>query len=113
MTTPTLQQSQAADNRPGMPGQGNSFPRPSSPPDRGGATGKQPKRKSPWTEHLVSLIGEQVIAYAIGPASLIEFKGKLIAIALDHMNCAIETDGHVFTIKGIHHIRSVSKRGAA
>jgi hypothetical protein len=108
MTPPTLQQSQAADKRPGLPGQA-AFPRPNS----GALTGKQPKRKSPWTAHLLSLIGEDVIAFAIGPASLIEFKGKLIAIALDHMNCAIERDGQIYTIKGIHHIQSASRRGAA
>jgi hypothetical protein len=109
MTPPTLQQTQAADKRPGYPGQASPFPRPGSPT----LTGKQPKRKSPWTEHLLSLIGQEVVAYAIGPASLIEFHGRLIAIALDHMNCAIERDGQVFTIKGIHHIQSASKRGAA
>ena len=51
MTLPTLQQTQAADKRQGYPGQASPFPRPGSQT----LTGKQPKRKSPWTEHLLSL----------------------------------------------------------
>jgi hypothetical protein len=65
---------------------------------------------SPWTAHLRSLIGQPVTIVTYGPASLVEYHGKLIAIALDHMNCAIESDtGAVMTFKNVHHITSLKR----
>jgi hypothetical protein len=68
--------------------------------------------RSPWTAHLRSLLGQPVTVVTFGPAAFEKFHGKLIAIAFDHMNCAIETDsGAVLTFKNIHHIASLKTGG--
>jgi hypothetical protein len=67
----------------------------------------RPRRPgNPWSEHLRSLVGQPVVVHAMGPAALIEFRGRLLAISDQHMNCAILSDGQVVTLKNVHHIVS-------
>jgi hypothetical protein len=77
-----------------------------SPSTRHGA----PTPKNPWAEHLRSLIDQNVIVKTMGPAELIEFEGRLLAVSDQHLNCAIlRADNVVVTVKNVHHILSHPK----
>lgn len=61
---------------------------------------------SPWNAHLRSLVGRWVTVASYGRDGLVEYKGRLIAIDLNHLNCAIESGGTILTFKNVHHIES-------
>jgi hypothetical protein len=72
----------------------------------------RPRRPAnPWSEHLRSLVGQPVVIFTMGPAALIEFKGRLLAISDQHMNCALFSEGQVITLKNVHHIVSPAVPG--
>ncbi len=106
MSATTVTDHQTPGNRPGIPRPANGkpdgqhrLPRAAAPP-------------SPWTAHLRSLVGQPVTVLTYGPAALLEFEGKLVAIDFNHMNCAIETvSGLVLTFKNVHHITSFAPVG--
>jgi hypothetical protein len=106
----TVTDHQTPGNRPGLPrsayGKADGQPRPAARP----ATGTGPQ--SPWNAHLRALIGQPVTVFSYGPANLVEYSGRLVAVDLNHLNCAIETaSGEVLTFKNVHHISSLAPVG--
>lgn len=103
----TVTDQSSLDKRPGLPRPPGDV-RPSFAPG--------PKKKapppSPWTAHLRALVGHSCTVFTYGPAALLEFEGRLVAVDFNHLNCAIETDkGLVLTFKNVHHISSLAPVG--